>query len=362
MEYKKDITEQQMLAQLLPGEWGLPPLELLEVNTMDPFDALITLGWQGQRYRFGVEMKKLWTPKAVTEVAEQVLKNAQRQKLYPLIIVPFLGEQRLRELEARGISGIDLCGNGVVIIPGQLLVFRSGYPNRYRWEGKIKNVYRGASAAVARVFLLQPEYKSVREALDKIRSLGGAVTLPTVSKVCNNLEQDLVIERARGETPLSRRLRLLQPEKLLDLLRANYVPPKITGVFTGKFTGPNEALIDALLEWEKQQGGKVALTGECSVDAYAVMARERLQVFYCSEVGRLKKNLGENLVETERFATVQFLETQENLVYFDRRPKLVASPLQTYLELAVGEKREKETAEQVRRYILNQLPLKEKGR
>ena len=59
--------------------------------------------------------------------------------------------------------------------------------------------------------------------------------------------------------------------------------------------------------------------------------------------------------ETERFANVQLEETQDDTAYFDiRREKktLSASPIQTYLELMSGDKRDRETAEQVALNIL----------
>jgi hypothetical protein len=364
MDIRKTPTEEEILARLRRGDLGLPPLEVEKVEVIagprdTGLDALITFGWQNKRYRFGAEVRRLWTPKAVIEAADQVQRAATSQRLFPLVIVPYLGQERLRELEARGVSGIDLCGNAIVVVPGELLVFRTGSPNRYRWEGRIKNVYRGASAMVARVFLLTGGFRSVGEALDQIRALGGEVTLSTVSKVCKSLEQDLVIERVRGETPTSRSLRLLQPEKLLDLLCANYALPEVATSLSGKFAGPAEALVEKLFAWEKKDGRKVVRTGADSVEAYAVMARESVQTFYCSDADALKKDLGKEFTETERFANVKLLETQDEFVYFDRRSNLLASPVQTYLELATGEKREKETAEQVQRFILGQLSAKE---
>jgi hypothetical protein len=47
-----------------------------------------------------------------------------------------------------------------------------------------------------------------------------------------------------------------------------------------------------------------------------------------------------------------FLETDEDFVYFDARDNLAASPVQTYVELMRGDKRERETAAQVREAIL----------
>lgn len=367
METRKPITEAEILARLRRGDICLPPLEVEKVEVLGGsrdtgVDALITFGWQKKRYRFGAEVRRLWTPKTVIEAADQIERAAASQRLSPLVIVPYLDQERLRELEVRGISGIDLCGNGIVVLPGELLVFRTGSPNLYRWEGRIKNVYRGASAMVARAFLLTGGFRSVGEALDQIRARGGEVTLPTVSKVCKSLEQDLVIERARGETPTSRSLRLLQPEKLLDLLSENYTPPVVNASFSGKFATPPGALVETLLAWEKKKGRKVVRTGASSVEGYAVMAREPLETFYCSDALELKKGLGKEFTETERFATVKFLETQDESVYFDRRSSLLASPVQTYLELVTGEKREKETAEQVRRFILRELSAKESKR
>jgi hypothetical protein len=359
MEIRKPLAEAEILAEIRRDGWGLSPLtvqvEVLSGSRDTGLDATVTIAWEGKSYRFGAAVQRLWTPKAVRGTADQLLRAAPDQ-LLPLIIVPYLGEERLRELERRGVSGIDLCGNGVVVVPGELLVFRSGSPNRFRWEGRIKNVYRGTSAVVARVFLVAGGFPSVGDALDRIRALGGEVTLPTVSKVCKSLEDDLVIERAKGEAPSSRRLRLLQPEKLLDLLRENYVPPEVTRTFCGKFAGSLESLVQRLLAWEEETGRKAIRTGAGSVEAYAVMAREPVQTFYCSDLVGLRKSLGDALTETERFPTVKIFETKEELVYFDRRPELVASPVQTYLELATGEKREKETAEQVRRFILSQPP------
>ena len=101
------------------------------------------------------------------------------------------------------------------------------------------------------------------------------------------------------------------------------------------------------------------LTGSSSAGEYAVMAREPVQSFYCSNLESLLQAIRPDLEETSRFPNVELLETDENFVYFDARDNLAASPVQTYLELMRGDKREQETAEQVRKAILQ--PLKTKG-
>ncbi len=235
----------------------------------------------------------------------------------------------------------------------------SGDGNNFRRAGVIKNVYRRNSSIVPRVFLLKPQYDSITEVMDEIKSRGGSITQATISKVCNSLDQDLVIERTKGQLPRTRSLRLIQPDKLLELLAENYAPPLVTQRLTAKTSLAPEQFCRRLTKWAGEAAVKVALTGSSSADQYAVMAREPIQSFYCSNLESLLKQLGPDLEETSRFPNVQLLETDEDFVYFDRRDNLVASPVQTYLELMQGDKREQETAEQLRKTILQ--PLKTRG-
>ena len=214
--------------------------------------------------------------------------------------------------------------------------------------------------------------------LKEIERRSGEVSLGTVSKVCKSLEDDLILERSRrklpaerpatrrrhgesprppraGPSPLERRLHLLQPEKLLDLLAANYALPAVSRTFRGKCGLRPMELRTRLAGWEEKSKARVVLTGASSVDAYAVMAREPMQSFYCSDIDGAIRHLGDDIRETDRFADVTLLETQDEFVYFDRRSGLWASPIQTYLELLAGDKRERETAEQVRQVILEPL-------
>jgi hypothetical protein len=387
MDSKKTVTEADLLAYLNEGRLRFPPLQILEVtngaswapdNTVSHLDALLTFSWQGRTYRFGVEARRLWTPKVLSEAIDTVRRQISLgaeglpgeeagEPLYPLVLVPYLSDEWLGKLEAEGVSGIDLCGNGVVIVPGELLVLRTGFPNRFRWEGTIKNVYRKNSSIVARVFLLVPEFRSIKAVLEQIRKRDGEVTLATVSKVCKRLEDDLVIKRVhrkpaprQGEHPRLEpasepALSLLQPGKLLDFLFENYALPAVSRTFQGKSGLPPEVLRMHLAGWEERSGVKVVLTGASSTEKYAVMAREPVSCFYCTDLEGAIRSLGDDICETDRFANVRFLETQDDFVYFDRRPGLCASPIQSYLELLTGDNREQETAKQVGRVILEPL-------
>jgi hypothetical protein len=74
----------------------------------------------------------------------------------------------------------------------------------------------------------------------------------------------------------ARKLRLLQPDKLLDLLAANYVAPGVTRSTRGKTKRTPEAFREALA-----RGGeaRAVQTGFGSAGSYAVMAKEPMQYF-----------------------------------------------------------------------------------
>jgi hypothetical protein len=369
MEIKKSITERDLVA-FLREKLRFPPLQVADVQVpvfppsgeeRREVDALLTLRWGEKSFRFAVEAKSRWTPKVISAAADEARTSASLMGAYPLVLVPYLGAEWVRTLEVQNVSGLDLCGNGIVIVPGELLVQRTGQPNQFRWTGTIKNVYRKNSSIVARFFLLVAQLDSVKAALTEIRKRGGDITIGTVSKVCTSLEDDLVIERDRADAGVARRLRLLQADKLLDLLARNYAPPEVRRTFRGKCDLSPQALREKLFGIEKDAGIKIVLTGTSAVDSYAVMAREPVQSFYCTDIGRVVAGLGSDFRETERFANVIFQEAHDAFVYFDRRPGLVASPIQVYLELARGDQREKETAEQVRRVILGGLDEKSSG-
>lgn len=119
-----------------------------------------------------------------------------------------------------------------------------------------------------------------------------------------------------------------------------------------RFPRPLRRRIDAYVR-------RATLTGSSSAGQYSVMARELIQSLYCSDMGSLLKRLNPVLEETSRFPNIELLETDDDFVYLDARDDLAASPVQTYLELMQGDKREQETAGQLRTAILQ--PLKKKG-
>ena len=90
------------------------------------------------------------------------------------------------------------------------------------------------------------------------------------------------------------------------------------------------------------------------MDYYATMGKEPVDIYYCTN-DPLKEveSLGAMVDKVSRFPNVEFHVTTEAYVYFDARTdkggRLIASPVQTYLELSSSDKRGQETAEQIKR-------------
>lgn len=353
----KMLSESDILDAIRQGEVGLPPvrISLAEVEVLSSAgegalqpDACIDVAWNSRTYRFVAEIKVQASPKVFRDAIEQVQAYAGARKTRPMLVTTYLSPERLAELESQGVSGIDMSGNGVIVVPGEVIVFRTGNPNRYPAGRKIRNVYQGASSLVARVFMARPRYESVQGVLDEIFERGGEVSLGTVSKVLKALDEDLIIRRD------GRASELTQPDELLDRLASAYRQPRVEKRKAYRWTGDRDELVEELAE---SRSGLV-LTGEASVDKYAVMPREKSLQFYCTAIRPIEQRLREKLEESPQFPDLELIETRDPTVYFDGRESdgvRVSSPTQCWLELQAGDKRQADAAQNVRARILEEL-------
>ena len=193
--------------------------------------ATIETAWGRKSFRFAVECRSVSTPKEIAAAAETAKRSSGPPRSFPMVVVPYLPESQMRLLQEQQVSGIDLCGNALIVVPDEILVFRTGR-HTFRRAGVIKNVYRRNSSIVPRVFLLKPQYDSITEVIDEIKSRGGSIGGHRFQSL-QEPRQDLVIER-KGRLPRTRSLRLIQPDKLLELLTENYAPPRIDRRLTAK--------------------------------------------------------------------------------------------------------------------------------
>ena len=321
-------------------------------------DFGVEVRWAGQSFEFAAEMVSSSAPRMIENTIRRTMQRASRCGGLPMIIAPYLSERNIALLEQYEVSGLDLSGNGLVIVPGRMLLKRTGQRNAYPQSQPAKFIYRGATSQVPRVFLRRPVYPSVGEIRVEIGTAGGRVAPSTVSKALARMTDDLVVERDR------RSVRLLQPDKLLDLLSKNFTLPKPTRVVQAKLNGP---LLEVFIRANRgARNPRVMLSGESSQSRYSAGMRADNPVLYCADLYELSERLDDACQFTDRFADITLVETRDPTPWLDARTDesgiVYASPVQTYLELsASGDKRDREIAEQVRDLIMREVDESARG-
>lgn len=208
---------------------------------------------------------------------------------------------------------------------------------------------------VGKGFFVYSDFKTVQDIHKEINRRNFLVTrwdkkpmsISTESKVLKTMVEDLIISR-------NKTIRLLQPDKLLEKLCQNYNPPAVKKRIRLKIPEKNTAILKLLSEQSQQLNLPLIASGTSSVTRYTVMQRGDLLTVYCPKVEKLLEVLPGS--RSDRFSNLELLETEDEPVYFDARQEdgfWWASPLQVYLELMAGDKRDRETAQQLKSRILN---------
>lgn len=345
----RKLTEIELLSRLQPGEILLPPLKVksrLPLNRNDRADARIELSWDERpsAFSFVVEAKAQSTPLMVQNAVAQA-KAAIVGKERPMIIVPYLSPERLQELEKEQVSGVDLCGNGIVIVPEQICVMRTGQPNRFPDSRPLSNPYRGRSAIVARMLLMRPRWESLKDLSAAIQANGLDLSLPQASKAVQAMEDDLIVSKKDG-------IVLREPLKLLDKLALNWEKMPITDKRAFRLSSENDwaqALSSSPLPW--------AVTGESSVARYATFSQAGPRRIAVTNLNSASLLLGGIPETVPNYADIELLETREPGFFFgcevDDAGIRWASRLQTWLELQSGDARQQDAARDLRQQILD---------
>jgi hypothetical protein len=356
----RSIDKSEIRQRLIQFEINFAPLKFKQIQ-IDPeldrvdavADAIIEAKFGSLSLKFLVEIQGTLTPKLLLASASRIARSAHLYKTNPLLIVPFLSEENCRILQELRVSCIDLCGNGLLIVPGKVFIERTGNANLFKEERTIKNIYRNESSIVGRAFLLIPMFESLKQIEDAIVLLNGHLRKSTISKVVSSLERDLIVMKE------GRLVRLIQADKLLDALKSNYRPPKPVATIKGKIKEPWDSFRKKLDSEVDAHGAQLCQTGRSSVNLYAVMAEDKMASFYTDTNPEMLLELGLiDYVETERFPDFEIIQVEERFPFFDQRSAegyLVASPIQCYLELANGDKRQQEVSEQIKELLLRDL-------
>lgn len=345
------LPESTAFELLSSGEIRIPPLKLLDVRAepvvADTYraDFALRLVWGNWTRGFIVEYRGSSTPKTLEGAIAQARRYAPGGDDLPMIVVPYLSPESLDRLLDAGVSGLDLSGNAVIIDPGRVLVYRTGAENRYPESRPILAVYEGRSSLVPRVLMVKSRFEKVKDVRAEIERRGGTISLATVSKVLSTLEEEMLIAKRPA-------IELKRPETLLDRLAQGYLddPVEVRRRFPGKL-GLASLPLKQLQAAATSAG--VRLVGGTSGPEDPVPESDVLPL-YVDSIDRFLEAFP--VPESSRFPDVELRETRDGRVFFDARPSegfAWLSPLQRYLELASGGKREKEAASALRGRLLD---------
>lgn len=353
MATNEKIDESEMLSRFRVGAVLLPPLVVKSCTLLsgpkEKADARLELERPGEPegFRFVLEVKARSTPQTV-QLAIAQARAAVQDGEWPMIQVPFLTRERLADLEREQVSGVDLCGNGVVVVPGRLYVVRSGAPNRYRDSRPLSNPYRGRSAMVARILLQRPRWESLSALAAAIQAAGPGLSLPQVSKAVQALQEDLIVSKSAGA------ITLREPLRLLDKLGREWRTPRMEK--------RQPLRLPAGTDWARILSSKPqlnwAITGESSVTRYAMFSQGGPRRIAVSSLPLAMTLLVGTPEPVPNFADVELMETDEPGCFFgneiDEKGTRWASRLQTWLELQSGDARQQEAAKDLRLQILEE--------
>jgi hypothetical protein len=317
-------------------------------------DAVVDIEWHSCKQRYACEIKRANTPRTVEGAIAQALFAARASNLRPMILVPYLSEEKLQAISDHEVSALDACGNAF-IQSDQFLFWRSGQPNRFKMPSPHLNPFRGDNSIFSRCFLLQREFDSLSDlrefATDRMGGLSGhmereLLRLGTASKTVQALEEQLIVQKTQGV------LKLLDHRKLLTQLKLNYQAP-ISRKITGKIPFDRSAVWEKLRLASESHRLRFAATGYYSASHYGVLSPSEKLSIYVDDLPTALSAL--EFSEAKAFANCELIETKKNFPFFDLKRDngiVWASLVQTWLELANGNSREQEAGQDLERMIL----------
>jgi len=346
------MREDEIIGWLRKGEFAFAPAELRLVSPPADTDnrvgdGILELKWGERSLLFLIQVKTVATPRAMVEAGKQLKAASDPLGLQPMLIYPYLSEERLLKIEENGLNALDMCGNGTVRT-SEVSIWRSGQPNQFKERAKPRNPYRGDSSVFARCLLLREQFESLTELrefaisktpLNRREGESEGLALATASRAVDALEEFLVVVREQ------RKIRLIDKSTLLDGLKKDYRPPEGNRILGRTSLTPQE--IWARLEAEGATGSFASVaTGLSSAASYRALSGVTVLSLYVTDLVRAKDLIP--LDEGRAFANIELIEERRPLVYFDARKTadgIWSSPIQCWLELANGGPRDQEASQ-----------------
>jgi hypothetical protein len=299
--------------------------------------------WEGRVLHFEGVVRARSTPQQLQVALDQVRLTSLG--LHPLVVVPHLSEAALQRLENEKISGVDLCGNGILIIPGELLVRRGGSPNRYPEGSPIRNPFAGRAAVVTRRLALQMRWNTLSDLHDTIERDVAPVSLALCSKVVSALvDENLLVKEKRH-------IRVRDRLGIMDGLAQEWAkvhPRRVQSVRMNTEPGRLLAQHMGSRPW--------AISGAASVTMYEAVAQSGPLQIIVEDIDQAMQASGATPEDVPAFASAILVEYDDPAAlcgaHVDNAGVRWSGPLQVWLELQAGDARQRDMAKDLFRKIL----------
>jgi len=353
------LTEEEIIRELQSNADSCAPLKMTrferEIRLPNCVaDAVAEFSIKnGFSFRALIEIKSASNPKTVMSACQSLLKCLQSEdakNLIPILIAPYIGKEQIDILAREGISWIDLSGNMVIRVGKEIYIERTGKENKFPDTVPIKRIFQGTSSLVARSLLLKPEgFSSLYEIVDFINSRDGTITISTVSKVLQSLENELLIKKTKSGFYAT------EAERLLERIAEGYRNSvKRQARKTYRYAVKNErdvftALSERSLDYAAYGFYAAKLKGLAMTDEITLFIKS------LEETKRAFELISLDIKPDAEFGQLLLIETKDPCVWFNvqKQPfENVVDDLQLYLEMLEARPRGPAIAEQLRSRIL----------
>jgi hypothetical protein len=353
------LSEKEIIARLQGMSTQFGPVVLISIQK----DAAIEDGLRADaRIQFQIpggpsfealaEIASVASPKNIRAKCMQLLdlvRKTGNPNLTPLLIAPYVPAKQAEALAEAGVSWLDLSGNMVLRASDRVYIERTGRPNQFPDTAPIKKVFEGTASLVVRALLLQPAgFASLRELVDFINSRSASITVSTVSKVLNSLENDLLISKEGS------RIRAVDPSQLLDRLAEGYASS-----FRKRRSNVYRFAVESVEQVRRtvrsMPESAYIFCGFYAAELKGLAASTQITM-YAGDVSRVQQ-ISDSLLPDEDFGQLSIIEAKDRTPWFNAETVdgvRVVDDIELYLEMTIDTPRGPKVANILRPRILRE--------
>jgi len=333
----------------------IPTLEIISVRReerVDPnkiIDGIIRIINAGREFAIAIEVKSRGQPRYVRSAIYQLrdyvshMSNSEFgsnvEQIVPVLVTPYLSIEARKICVENNINYLDLFGNARLAF-GNVFIERSVAEKPKSETRSLRSVFSPKAAAILRIMLRNPKEAWRVTELAKQAD----VSLGHVSNVRKALlEREWIEEQDDGVV-------LTKPRELMETWRSNYRRP--SGLRKTGYTHLHGKQLDQYLSeiLGNQNYGPRAICSLYSAAKWiSPYGRDGMNTFYADEEGAEYLEQRLDLSPTSKGANVAINIIKDDSIFtgaIEPAPGIYCtSPIQTYLDLWVGNDRDRESAQ-----------------